>query len=181
VSISAYLVCRSRRLFINIGKPLRRPDGTVEGYDQGFISDTERAQLDRALWRFLADTAGESLAVVYDSDPDFETIAGFPEIGGWPEDDGIPFSTYLDEPADFVYFGMITPGRTPASPAGVVRRHVVDGHPVDEAFTRRLTWEPTLALRDRELGRSEADYVEITPAEAVAFVERVTTARQPRR
>jgi hypothetical protein len=181
MSISAYLVCRSRKLLINIGKPLRRPDGTVEGYDQWSVPDTERAQLDRALWKFLADTAGETLAVVFDSDPDFDSIAGYPEIGGWPEDDGIPFSDYLDGPASVVYLGTITPGRTRANPAGVVRRQVVDGYPVDETFTRGLIWEPTTALREQELGRSEADHVEITPAEAAAFVERITAAQRPDR
>lgn len=117
MSTSAYLVCRPRRLFLNIGKPLRRPDGTVEGYDQGHISNTERAQLDRALWKFLAQTAGEPLAVVYDSDPDFETIAGFPEIGGWPEDGGIPFADYLGETAAQRPTGRDDPGE---------RRHRVD-------------------------------------------------------
>jgi hypothetical protein len=43
MGISAYLVCPSRQLIINLGKPLRRPDGTVVGFDQGVLSDARRA------------------------------------------------------------------------------------------------------------------------------------------
>ncbi len=73
----------------------------------------------------------------------------------------------------FVYFGTITPGRTRANPAGVVRRRVVDGHPIDEAFTRRLRWERTTALIDHRFGHNDVDHVEITEAEAAAFTKRV--------
>jgi hypothetical protein len=78
----------------------------------------------------------------------------------------------------FVYYGVLTPGRTRANPAGVVRRSLADGHPLDEAFTRSLRWEPTLALRDEELGRSDAQHVEITEAEAMDFVGKITARQQ---
>jgi hypothetical protein len=78
----------------------------------------------------------------------------------------------------FVYYGALTPGRTGADPAGVVRRSLVDGHPLDEAFTRSLRWEPTLSLRDEELGRSDVQHVEITEAEAMDFVEKITTRQR---
>ena len=72
------------------------------------------------------------------------------------------------------YFGSVPPGRTRDRPGGVFRRTVVDGQPVDEAFTRNLRWEPTSALRERDLGFGDIDFIEITPAEAEAFVLRVT-------
>lgn len=73
-----------------------------------------------------------------------------------------------------VYYGTIPPGRTRANPAGVVRRSVVDGRPLDEAFTRNLTWERTTALLEHEFGHNDLDYVEISPAEAETFVQRIT-------
>lgn len=178
MSISAYLVCHSRRLTIGLGKPLRRADDTVSGFDQGFLRGAARAQLDRGLWRFLADTAGEPLVVTYDSDDDFEVVAGYREIGGDAEDGDIPLSTYLGEPpatdpaaAEYAYFGVHGPGVR--EPVGVVRRRMVEGHAVDEAFTRRLRWEPTLRLRDQELGVGDAELSPISAGEAEAFVARI--------
>jgi hypothetical protein len=51
--------------------------------------------LTKALWRFLADTAGHALVVMADDDPEFEKTADFVEIGGAAEDGGIPFEQYL--------------------------------------------------------------------------------------
>lgn len=70
------------------------------------------------------------------------------------------------------------PGRTRDRPAGVFRRTIVDGLAVDEAFTRNLRWEPTSALRERDLGYSDFDYVPITEAEVATFIERARTRRQ---
>jgi hypothetical protein len=183
MSISAYLVCHSRRLTINLGKPLRGPDDTVLAHDQGFLQGAARAQLDRALWRFLADTAGEPLVVVHDGDEAFETVAAYPEIGGDREDGGIPFHVYLDEPeagadppvADVVYFGVRSRDPHDHRPVGVVRRRLVEGHAVDEAFTRRGQWEPTLRLRDQELGIGDVKLVPIPASEAESFVARIVT------
>jgi hypothetical protein len=70
------------------------------------------------------------------------------------------------------YFGSVPPGRTRDRLGGVFRRSVVDGQPVDEVFTRRLRWEPTSALRERDLGYGDTEYIEITEADADAFVHR---------
>lgn len=77
-------------------------------------------------------------------------------------------------PQLFTYFAAIPPGRTRTSPAGVIRRSVVGGHPVDEAFTRSLDWKPTTALRDQQFGHTDTDHVEITEAEAEAIVSRIS-------
>jgi hypothetical protein len=177
MSISAYLVCHSRGLTLNLGKPLRRPDDTVMAFDQGFLQGAERAQLDRALWKFLADTAGETLVVTYDGDDDFETVAGYQEIGGDAEDGNIPLADYLGEAdaaaptPDYTYYGV--PGPDPHNLIGVIRRSVVEGHPVDEAFTRNRRWEPTLRLREQELGYGDTEAVLITADAASAFVARI--------
>jgi hypothetical protein len=83
-------------------------------------------------------------------------------------------SLVADPGQAFDYFGSIPPGRTRDRPGGVFRRTTVDGLLVDEAFIRNLRWEHTSALRERDLGYSDIDYVEITEAEAEAFVRRVT-------
>jgi hypothetical protein len=74
------------------------------------------------------------------------------------------------------YFGSLPLGRTRATVAGVVRSTLVDGHRVDEAYTRNLRWEPTTALRDRDAGHDDRDYVELTEAEAEEFIRTATRA-----
>lgn len=89
LSMSAYLVCEAREMKLGLGKPLRGPSGKV-------IDFADRNEMStRALWKFVADTAGETIIVTFDSDSDFEIFSGYPEIGGWPEDGGIPFEEYL--------------------------------------------------------------------------------------
>jgi len=98
MSISAYLVCPSRKLTLGIGKPLREPDGTIRKFAMGnetFPPNSEQLDLTKALWKFLADTAGEPLYVKFSGDEEFETIAGYPQVGGWAEDGDIPFEDYL--------------------------------------------------------------------------------------
>lgn len=79
-----------------------------------------------------------------------------------------------DPPSRVQWFGSLPAGRAPGDIAGVVRRTIGEnGYPVDEAFTRSLRWERTWALRERDLGHDDMEYVEITEAEGDAFVERV--------
>jgi hypothetical protein len=54
-----------------------------------------------------------------------------------------------------------------------VRRRIVDGVTCDEGFTRNLRWEPTQYLRRYALGHNDVDHVEISEADAEAFVEAV--------
>jgi len=98
VSIYAYLVCPSRKLMLGLGKPLREPDGKIRQFAAGSESapsNSEQSDLTKALWKFLADTTGEALYVKFDYGEEFETIAGYPEIGGDAEDGNIPFEDYL--------------------------------------------------------------------------------------
>ncbi|MGC4746901.1 hypothetical protein ACLQ28_14730 [Micromonospora sp. DT201] len=94
VSISSYLVCPSRKLIIGLGKRLRDPNGAVTGFSIGNHLTSEDPQLTQAMWKFLADTAGEEVVVKFSDDEEFEEIAGYQEIGG-DEYDDISFEDYL--------------------------------------------------------------------------------------
>ncbi|MFI5664995.1 pentapeptide repeat-containing protein [Streptomyces sp. NPDC051684] len=81
----------------------------------------------------------------------------------------------LNSPADTTtYYVRVGYGASRGDPAGVVRRRRAGAVVRDEVFTRNLRWEPTEYLRRYELGHNDQDHVEITPAEADAFVRRVT-------
>lgn len=96
MSIASYLVCPSRRLMLPLGKRLRAPDGTVIGYSIGNHRSSEDVERTQALWKFLADTAGEQLVVTFSDDAEFEEIATYAVIGGDCEADGdMPFDVYL--------------------------------------------------------------------------------------
>lgn len=98
MSIYAYLVCPSRKLTLGLGKPLRGPDGTIIRFAAGSETtppNSEQPDLTKALWKFLADTTGEALYVKFDYDEEFETIAGYPRVGGAAEDGDVPFEDYL--------------------------------------------------------------------------------------
>ncbi|MEU8517766.1 pentapeptide repeat-containing protein [Kitasatospora sp. NPDC048722] len=97
--------------------------------------------------------------------------------------DGIALQRWLDEHgaeaevlSGFTYYAKLRTGFSRENPSGIVRRSSVDGIDYDEAFTRNLRWEPTEYLRLYELGHNEIDHVEITRAEAEAFVARITEA-----
>jgi hypothetical protein len=75
---------------------------------------------------------------------------------------------------EYVYYASLAAGRTRANPAGVIRRHIGVGVPVDEAFTRNLTWERTWALYEYETRGGDGEFEVITEAEAEEFVQRVT-------
>ncbi|GAA1676531.1 hypothetical protein [Fodinicola feengrottensis] len=72
------------------------------------------------------------------------------------------------------YYAKYNERTSPSNPIGVVRHRVIDGQDVDEAFTRNLRWEPTDYLRLYRLGHDDVDHVEITEAEADAFVKRIS-------
>lgn len=77
-------------------------------------------------------------------------------------------------PAAYIYYASLAAGRTRANPAGIVRRRIIEGIPIDEAFTRNLRWEPTPALRIQALGYGDQEFEQITAAEAAAFIQRIT-------
>lgn len=75
---------------------------------------------------------------------------------------------------EYVYYAITDDGYPVSNPMGVVRRRIVDGVPVDEAFTRNLKWEHSGQLVDIRYGHSDRDAEEISKQQADAFIERVT-------
>ncbi|MEU7433434.1 hypothetical protein AB0B07_21780 [Streptomyces sioyaensis] len=81
----------------------------------------------------------------------------------------------LDAEGLITYYAKVSEGYPRHNPRGIVRRRIDEGQTCDEAFTRRLSWEPTEYLKLYELGHNEVDHVKITEIEAAAFIESVTT------
>ncbi len=101
------------------------------------------------------------------------------EVGGramelWLNGRGADVRVIDPDARGITYYAKIGDGYPRTSPRGVVRRRFLDGVSYDEAFTRNLRWEATEYLRLYELGHNEVDHVEITEAEADAFVAAVT-------
>lgn len=73
---------------------------------------------------------------------------------------------------EVTYLAKITETHPREFPRGVVRRRIVDGVRHDEAYTRRLRWEPTEYLTRYWLGHNDVDHVEVGKSEVDAFIER---------
>ncbi|MFE2964373.1 pentapeptide repeat-containing protein [Streptomyces sp. NPDC059340] len=97
-----------------------------------------------------------------------------PELERWLNSRGAKVRVLTPLSAGTKYYAKISEGYSRSNPQGIVRRRMVDGVAHDEAFTRNLRWEPTEYLRLYELGHNEVDHVEISEAEAAAFIEEVT-------
>ncbi|MCX4673402.1 pentapeptide repeat-containing protein [Streptomyces sp. NBC_01381] len=104
---------------------------------------------------------------------DRRQLAGL-ELELWLADRGATVEV-LNSPADTTtYYARICEEFPRSNPAGIVRRRRAGTTVRDDAFTRNLRWEPTEYLRRYALGHNDVDHVEITPAEADAFVHRIT-------
>lgn len=179
MSIAAYLVCHRDRSLFGLGKPLRPPTGGIRAFSAASHSDEVVDPIfARSLWKYLADCPADDLALHFDSDPEFDDIAEYREMGGDVEDGDLPLADYLvGEPEEpVVYYAKLRDGHPRSDPSGIVRRRAADTR-VDDAFTRNLRWEPTEFLRRAELGLDDTDHIEISEAEAVAFVLRLLAAR----
>jgi hypothetical protein len=97
-----------------------------------------------------------------------------PELEQWLNSRGASVRVLNPRSGDITYYAKFSGGYSRSNPQGIVRRRMVNGVAHDEAFTRNLRWEPTEYLRLHELGHNEVDHVEITEAEALAFIEEVT-------
>ncbi|MEU0950580.1 hypothetical protein ABZ379_49425 [Streptomyces canus] len=70
------------------------------------------------------------------------------------------------------YYAKMQFGASRDSPIGIARRRDRDGIRFDETFTRNLRWEATNYFVLHELGHNETEHVEISKAEADAFIAR---------
>lgn len=82
----------------------------------------------------------------------------------------------LDAKGRITYYAEVSEGCSRSNPRGIVRRRLVgrDDETFDEVFSPNLRWEPTEYLRRYELGHNEVAHVEISEAEAAAFIEGVS-------
>ena len=79
----------------------------------------------------------------------------------------------------YTYYAIIDDDHPVHNPLGVVRRRIVDGFPLDEAFTRNLKWQSSPMLQDIQHGRSYDNPQEITREQAEAFVKFISKKLQP--
>lgn len=162
MGIYARLVRPAAGLHLWLGKPLRTQDGVVFSF--GGVARSAEPLFGPALWKFLAERETEAVTIAVDGE--LEETFDLPLVGG--EDPGdIPYARYLRDDPPLVADYYATVRDTAAGPVrgAVLRRRTVAGARVDEAFTRRLRWEPTRTLNRHLTGDGEV--VAISEAEAV--------------
>ncbi|MEV8022815.1 pentapeptide repeat-containing protein [Streptomyces sp. NPDC086554] len=99
-------------------------------------------------------------------------LAGL-ELELWLAERGATVEVLNSPPDTTTYYARVDEEFPRSRPAGIVRRRRAGIITRDDAFTRNLRWEPTEYLRRYELGHNDDDHVEITSAEADAFVRRI--------
>lgn len=95
----AWLACPNRRLKIWLGKVVTDGTGAVHHFHIGDAAappNSSNDQLNRVVWKFLAETAGEALYVVTDLHPEYERLDEYQEIGGDATGD-TSFEDYLQD------------------------------------------------------------------------------------
>jgi hypothetical protein len=97
MSIYAELVSHQQKRTLFLGRVVR-DSGKVNWFSSGpeyYPPNSEQPELTKALWKFLTDTAGETLVVKTEGDPGYDATAEYQEVGGDPEDGDISFDEYL--------------------------------------------------------------------------------------
>ena len=101
MSVFGYLICHEKKKMLRLGSVIREtlPDGTkrILAYhlrSESDLQNSERPELNKALWKFLAETQGCSLIAKTDyemTDDEFD----FTSIGGDVPPKDISFEDYL--------------------------------------------------------------------------------------
>lgn len=93
-----YLVCHECRDILFLGKFVRPADKPnyfhIGGPNES--RNSEKPERTRAVWKFLADHVGHTIAVVTSFDDNFEDVAQYRAIGGDTIDD-ITLEDYLKD------------------------------------------------------------------------------------
>ena len=76
-------------------------------------------------------------------------------------------------PTKITYYAVVNDYGSRERPSGVIRRTQDDDGEHDDAFTRDLEWERTPLLYSYERGNRDAEFYEITEAEADEIVARI--------
>lgn len=182
MSRHVYLACPEPGLKLAIGRPLDVKWIALEVAPNSLLRPGHRPTrrvLLQTLSKLLTDhpIGGMSLC-----EGRSRRLNGLREIGGDAEDGGIPFADYLaDQPLEWVTYYFRTRTGIPRLLGGVVRRREIDGvaEQVDEAFTRRLRWEPTDYLDRYRRKHDDIDRIEFSEGEAFQFVLRRLVSRLP--
>ena len=93
----AWFACTDCRHMVWLGREVFKSDGRVELFHIGEADDppnSQRPELNRTLWKMLADHVGHPLRVVTDDHAEYQHLEGYIEIGGDGVHD-IAFETYL--------------------------------------------------------------------------------------
>ncbi|MFE2415179.1 pentapeptide repeat-containing protein [Kitasatospora sp. NPDC059408] len=126
---------------------------------------------DHTVLRGLSGTlSGPVTVVTGDTEQELDGVA----LEKWLSERGAEVEVLSGEPV--TYYAMFSGKYTRENPHGVMRRRVVGGIDVDEAFTRNLRWEPTEYLRRYYFGHNDIDHAEISRAGVDAFIKRVKQA-----
>jgi hypothetical protein len=94
----AYFACRQCAVKLWLGKAVTDQDERVVYFhigDVGGPRNSEQPEVDRSLWKLLADHAGHSLCVIVEGDPEYGALGDYATIGGDGVDD-IPFNRFLE-------------------------------------------------------------------------------------
>jgi hypothetical protein len=97
----ADLVCIDCKVSLWLGKAIFREDNSINYFkigDQEDPPNSQRLELNRAIWKMLADHAGHNLRVIVEGEPDEDILEddAFVEIGGDTIND-ISFDEYLKD------------------------------------------------------------------------------------
>lgn len=95
----AYLVCDNTKTRLWLGKAVFHLDGSINHFAAGPAEGPRNSLQDertRALWKFIADSAGHSLKVVLEGGEEYPSMLSYREIGGSTDED-IPFGRYLED------------------------------------------------------------------------------------
>jgi hypothetical protein len=93
----AWLACSTCRKLLWLGKVVERREGGISHFHIGDAQNprnAERPELNRALWKLLAECGVHGVRVITDVDPDYGDLDQYVEIGG-DEVGDIDFQTYL--------------------------------------------------------------------------------------
>lgn len=96
----AQLACMDCKVLCFPGKAVYRQDERIDYFKIGPASEPanwQRPELNRVIWKMLADHAGHHLQVVVSGDAEFEQAADFAMIGGVTGTQEISFEDYLTD------------------------------------------------------------------------------------
>jgi hypothetical protein len=102
MSENGFFVCHDCRVMLGLGKAIKREDDSINYYLSGVKErNWQQPDLDRALWKFVADHTAHRIAIIReyglefdDRTADEDANGRYTTIGGGARTD-VPFERYL--------------------------------------------------------------------------------------